>query len=151
MVGRSVGLVIVDAPRVSASPGVGRTAAGALHAIAGYRYILLYSATWSSRALPAEAWRGRALYVPGMGDQKPVVDPTRPVYAWQQVADWIARRIEGGELLPGARLEGEREMAEQAGVAVGTVRRAVEDLRQRGLVVTLPAKGTYIADRSADS
>nr|WTC12603.1 winged helix-turn-helix domain-containing protein [Streptomyces anthocyanicus] len=86
-----------------------------------------------------------------MGDQEPVVDPTRPVYAWQQVADWIARRIEAGELLPGARLEGEREMAEQAGVAVGTVRRAVEDLRQRGLVVTLPAKGTYIADRSAGS
>ncbi|MFJ7895842.1 GntR family transcriptional regulator [Streptomyces anthocyanicus] len=86
-----------------------------------------------------------------MGDQEPVVDPTRPVYAWQQVADWIARRIEVGELQPGARLEGEREMAEQAGVAVGTVRRAVEDLRQRGLVVTLPAKGTYIADRSADS
>lgn len=85
-----------------------------------------------------------------MSDQEPVVDPARPVYAWQQVADWIARRIEAGELQPGARLEGEREMAEQAGVAVGTVRRAVEDLRQRGLVVTLPAKGTYIAERSSD-
>jgi DNA-binding GntR family transcriptional regulator len=66
---------------------------------------------------------------------------------WQQVADWIARRIEAGELQPGARLEGERELAEQVGVAVGTVRRAVEDLRERGLVVTLAAKGTYIADR----
>ncbi|MFF4489394.1 GntR family transcriptional regulator [Streptomyces sp. NPDC001544] len=81
-----------------------------------------------------------------MGDQSPV-DPSRPVYVWQQVADWIARRIETGELQPGARLEGERELAEQVGVAVGTVRRAVEDLRQRGLVVTLAAKGTYIADR----
>jgi DNA-binding GntR family transcriptional regulator len=83
-----------------------------------------------------------------MGDQEPVVDPSRPVYVWQQVADWIARRIEAGELQPGARLEGERELAEQVGVAVGTVRRAVEELRERGLVVTLPAKGTYIADRS---
>jgi DNA-binding GntR family transcriptional regulator len=83
-----------------------------------------------------------------MGDQEPVVDPSRPVYVWQQVADWIARRIEAGELQPGARLEGERELAEQVGVAVGTVRRAVEDLRERGLVVTLAAKGTYIADRS---
>ncbi|MFF9240128.1 winged helix-turn-helix domain-containing protein [Streptomyces sp. NPDC014801] len=85
-----------------------------------------------------------------MGDQEPAIDPSRPVYVWQQVADHIARRIEAGELRPGARLEGERELAEQLGVAVGTVRRAVEDLRQRGLVVTLPAKGTYIADR-ADS
>ncbi len=83
-----------------------------------------------------------------MGDQEPVVDPQRPVYVWRQVADWIAARIDSGELQPGARLEGERELAEQVGVAVGTVRRAVEDLRERGLVVTLPAKGTYIADRS---
>jgi DNA-binding GntR family transcriptional regulator len=83
-----------------------------------------------------------------MGDHEPVVDPSRPVYVWRQVADWIARRIEAGELQPGARLEGERELAEQVGVAVGTVRRAVEDLRERGLVVTLPAKGTYIAGRS---
>ncbi|MFD5795573.1 GntR family transcriptional regulator [Streptomyces diastatochromogenes] len=81
-----------------------------------------------------------------MGDQSPV-DPSRPVYVWQQVADWIAHRIETGELQPGARLEGERELAERVGVAVGTVRRAIEDLRERGLVVTLPAKGTYIAER----
>ena len=83
-----------------------------------------------------------------MGDQEPVVDPSRAVYVWRQVADWIAARIDSGELQPGARLEGERELAEQVGVAVGTVRRAVEDLRERGLVVTLPAKGTYIAERS---
>jgi DNA-binding GntR family transcriptional regulator len=86
-----------------------------------------------------------------MGDQEPVVNPSRPVYVWQQVADWIARRIEAGELRPGARLEGERELAEQAGVAVGTVRRAIEDLRQRGLVITLPAKGTYITERAPES
>jgi len=86
-----------------------------------------------------------------MGDQEPVVDPSRPVYAWQQVVDWVVRRIEAGELRPGARLEGERELAEQAGVAVGTVRRAVEELRQQGLVVTLPGKGTYITERPAES
>lgn len=73
------------------------------------------------------------------------------MYVWKQAADWIAARIASGELAPGARLEGERELAEQLGVAVGTVRRAVEDLRERGLVVTLPAKGTYIAERPADS
>lgn len=74
-----------------------------------------------------------------------MVDPSRPVYVWQQVADHIAHRIAAGELQPGARLEGERELAEALGVAVGTVRRAVVDLRERGLVVTLPSKGTYIA------
>ena len=82
-----------------------------------------------------------------MDDQEPVVDASRPVYVWRQVADWIAHRIDTGELRPGARLEGERELAESLGVAIGTVRRAVEDLRERGLVVTLPAKGTYIAEQ----
>ena len=80
-----------------------------------------------------------------MGDQEPVVDPSRPVYVWQQVADHIVRRIESGELRPGARLEGERELAEQLGVAIGSVRRAIKELRERGLLVTLPAKGTYVA------
>lgn len=85
-----------------------------------------------------------------MGDQEPVVDPSRPVYVWRQVADHIAARIASGELRPGARLEGERELAETLGVAIGTVRRAVEDLRQRGVVVTLPAKGTYVAEPPAE-
>lgn len=84
-----------------------------------------------------------------MDDHGPVVDPSLPGYVWRQVADWIARRIESGELRPGARLEGERELAEQVGVAVGTVRRAVEDLRERGLVVTFPGKGTYVKEQDA--
>jgi DNA-binding GntR family transcriptional regulator len=86
-----------------------------------------------------------------MGDQEPVVDPSRPVYVYVQVADHIAGLIAAGTLQPGARLEGERELAEQLGVAIGTVRRAVEELRARGLVVTLPAKGTYVAEPPASS
>ncbi|MER6492756.1 GntR family transcriptional regulator [Streptomyces griseorubiginosus] len=74
-----------------------------------------------------------------------VADP--PDRVWRQVADWIVHRIEAGELAPGARLEGERELAEQLGVAIGSVRRAIKELRERGVVVTLPAKGTYVAER----
>ena len=40
----------------------------------------------------------------------------------------------------------ERELADVYGVSAGTVRRAVRELRERGLVVTLPAKGTYVAE-----
>lgn len=80
-----------------------------------------------------------------MGDQESVVDPRRPVYAYVQVANHLAAEI--ATLEPGARLEGERELADRLGVAVGTVRRAMEELRDRGLVVTLPAKGTFVAER----
>lgn len=73
------------------------------------------------------------------------------MYVYVQVADHIAELIAAGTLQPGARLEGERELAEELGVAIGTVRRAVEELRARGLVVTLPAKGTYVAEPPTSS
>ena len=66
-------------------------------------------------------------------------------YEWQRVAADTEARIAAGELPPGAMLRGERAMAEEYGVSVSTVRRAVRDLRERGLVVTLPHKGTYVA------
>jgi GntR family transcriptional regulator len=67
-----------------------------------------------------------------------------PGYVYARVADHIAARIAAGELARGARLPGERELAAEYGVAIGTARRAMEELRGRDLVVTLPAKGTYV-------
>ena len=66
-------------------------------------------------------------------------------YEWQRVAGDIERQIADGALAPGDMLRGERAMAEEFGVAISTVRRAVKDLRDRGIVVTLPAKGTFVA------
>jgi DNA-binding GntR family transcriptional regulator len=68
-----------------------------------------------------------------------------PAYLYARMADHLQARIEAGEIRPGARLPGERDLAAEYGVALGTARRAVEELRRRGLVITLPAKGTYIA------
>lgn len=68
-----------------------------------------------------------------------------PGYVYMRVVDVVAAQIADGTLPPGALLPGERALAEAHGVALGTVRRAVKELRDRGLVVTLPAKGTYVA------
>jgi GntR family transcriptional regulator len=65
-------------------------------------------------------------------------------YEYMRVADEIAALIADGTLPRGSMLRGERAMAEEHGVAIGTIRRAVRELRERGLVVTLPAKGTFI-------
>jgi GntR family transcriptional regulator len=82
-----------------------------------------------------------------MGDSDtPAVDPSRPEYVYVQVADHIAGQIASGRLAAGAMLPGERALAEEYGVALNTVRGAVALLRERGLVVTLPAKGTYVRD-----
>jgi GntR family transcriptional regulator len=82
-----------------------------------------------------------------MTHRVPDFDPAadQAAYLWARVADHIAARIEAGELRPGARLPGERDLAAEYGVSLGTARRAIEDLRGRKLVTTLPAKGTFIA------
>lgn len=76
----------------------------------------------------------------------PPFDPGtgEPAYVYVRVADHLAARIAGGELAPGTRLLGERDLAAEYGVALGTARRAVSELRERGLVVTLAAKGTFV-------
>ena len=73
------------------------------------------------------------------------VDPNKIAYVYMQVADYIAAQIAKGELRPGMRLPAERDLAAQYGVAYLSVRRATKELRERGLVVTLPGKGTFIA------
>lgn len=67
-----------------------------------------------------------------------------PEYAYSQLANYLEARIRAGELAPGSRLPGERELATQYGVALGTVRRALQEMRERQLVVTTPSKGTFI-------
>ncbi|MGX1909834.1 winged helix-turn-helix domain-containing protein [Streptomyces phaeochromogenes] len=82
--------------------------------------------------------------------EQPLIDPNKIAYLYMQVADHLAERITKGDLRPGARLLGERDLAEEYGVANLTARRAVRELRERGLVVTLPAKGTFVAYPEAD-
>ncbi len=67
-----------------------------------------------------------------------------PQYRWAEISQDIAEQIRSGRLSVGARLPGERLLCEEYGAALGTVRRAVRDLKERGLVGVVPAKGTYV-------
>ncbi len=61
-----------------------------------------------------------------------------------QVAREIEADIDAGHLAPDSRLPSEAELSEQYGVARVTVRRAIQDLRERGKVVTVHGRGTYV-------
>jgi DNA-binding GntR family transcriptional regulator len=66
----------------------------------------------------------------------------------------VAARIACGELARGARLPAERDLAERDlaerwGIAYQTVRRTMRELRERGLVVSVPGKGTFIVSWAA--
>jgi GntR family transcriptional regulator len=72
-------------------------------------------------------------------------DPLRLTYV--QVAEHIEARIEAGELAAGQRMRPERDLAAEYGVAYNTVRKSMELLRERGLIVTMHGRGTYVARR----
>ncbi|MDT0304853.1 winged helix-turn-helix domain-containing protein [Streptomonospora wellingtoniae] len=75
----------------------------------------------------------------------PEFDPQGPDLVYAALADHVVARVVAGDLVPGARLPAERDLAEEYGVAYMTVRRAMQVLRERGVVVTVHGKGTFIA------
>ncbi len=77
----------------------------------------------------------------------PPFKPTPLRLMYEQVAEHIAARIETGELEPGRKLPPERELASEYGVAYNTMRSAMQVLRDRGLIVTMQGRGTYVAER----
>ena len=72
------------------------------------------------------------------------VNPHGALVAYYRVADAIEEEIRSGRLPRGARLPNERDLGVEHGVAAGTARRAVKELRDRGLVTTLANKGTFV-------
>ncbi|XVU30441.1 GntR family transcriptional regulator [Actinoplanes sp. CA-054009] len=72
-------------------------------------------------------------------------DGPTPLYI--QIADVIEARIRSGELLPDRPIPSENQMVQEFGVARGTARKALELLRERGLVVTVVGRGTFVARR----
>lgn len=67
-----------------------------------------------------------------------------PRLLYIQVADYIASLVDSGKLRTGARLPPERELAEDYGVSYMTVRRAMKELRERGVIVSVHGKGTFV-------
>ncbi len=80
----------------------------------------------------------------------PDFDPAKvgPDYLYVAMADHVAARIDAGDLPPNTRLPAERDLADEYGVSLGTARRATKELRERGLVITVPVKGTFVTSRS---
>lgn len=71
-------------------------------------------------------------------------DPGGPVPLYLQLADWVQAQVTSGQWEPGRRLPSERDLAEQWEVGYITIRRAMAELRERGLVVSSQGVGTFI-------
>lgn len=72
------------------------------------------------------------------------LDRTSPVPLYHQVAERIERAIEEGQLPPGARLDNEVALAEDLGLSRPTLRRAIQRLVDKGLLVRKRGVGTQV-------
>jgi GntR family transcriptional regulator len=81
---------------------------------------------------------------------KLVRGPGTTVHA--QIEDWLAATIAAGELAPGDRLPTEHDLAAWLGVSRMTLRHALGELAQRGLVIRAVGRhgGTFVAEPKLD-
>lgn len=75
------------------------------------------------------------------------VDHMSPEPLYKQLATVLREAIAAGELAPGQLVPSESSVIGDQGVSRGTVRRALELLRDEGLVITLAGRGTYVTKR----
>lgn len=66
-----------------------------------------------------------------------------------QLSEMLIREIAAGHLADGARLPPERDMADDLGVAVGTLRKALADVEAKGLLDRVQGSGNYVRHRPA--
>ncbi|MFF5976869.1 GntR family transcriptional regulator [Streptomyces sp. NPDC012769] len=72
------------------------------------------------------------------------LDPQSATPLYIQLAEIISKQIASGALAPDRPIPSENRLAEEYGVARLTARRATQELRDRGLVITVRGKGSYV-------
>jgi len=70
------------------------------------------------------------------------IDPRSPEHPYQQLASQLREQIGSGKIA--SQLPSITELTEETGLAVGTVRRAINTLAKEGLVQTVPGRGTFV-------
>ena len=61
-----------------------------------------------------------------------------------QISEMLIREISAGRLADGAKLPTEREMAAELGTSVGTLRKSLNDLEQKGMLRRIHGSGNYV-------
>ncbi|WP_100810769.1 MULTISPECIES: GntR family transcriptional regulator [unclassified Microbacterium] len=74
-----------------------------------------------------------------------VIDPRSPVPPFEQLRTQLLDAVTEGELAPGTRLPTVRRLAEDLGIAAGTVARAYRELEASGVIETRGRNGTFVS------
>ena len=66
---------------------------------------------------------------------------------WRQLAALLREQIESGELPPGGKVPSIMALSQEHGIATVTVRKALDALKEEGLLETTPGYGTFVKAR----
>ncbi len=72
--------------------------------------------------------------------------PTTPLY--QRIATELREAVFNGQLPPGSQLPTEQELGERYKVSRNTVRLALGQLANEGIITSTPGRGTFVRDRA---
>ncbi len=74
------------------------------------------------------------------------VDPDRALPVYEQVREQVVRMVASGILGPGARLPTIRQLAQDLGLAKGTVAKAYELLESDSVIETRGRRGSFVLE-----
>jgi GntR family transcriptional regulator len=74
-----------------------------------------------------------------------MAEPLARVPAYRRIAADLTAQIRAGQYRPGDALPPQRELSTRYGVTLMTLRQALQELRDSGLIVQQPGRGTYVA------
>ncbi|WP_326646568.1 GntR family transcriptional regulator [Streptosporangium sp. NBC_01755] len=77
-----------------------------------------------------------------------MIDREGAIPPYQQVAAAIRKRIASGEIPPDRRIPSLVELGAEFGIARDTLRKAVQVLKNEGLVETVTGMGIYVVERT---
>jgi len=78
----------------------------------------------------------------------PEIDHHSAVPVFRQLADILRGMITSGEVPPGKALPSIPYLSQEYGIAEGTVKKAIQVLKDEGLVIGVPGKGTFATDKN---
>jgi DNA-binding GntR family transcriptional regulator len=74
-----------------------------------------------------------------------MIDRTAPEPLWQQLAGVIRRRIDDGTYPPRTAIPSITKLAAEFGLSDVTVKKALSNLKDQGVLTGTPGRGTFVA------
>lgn len=71
-----------------------------------------------------------------------------PIY--KEIKQALMRRLASGDWKPGAAIPSEARLGQEFGVAIGTIRKAVDELAAENILIRQQGRGTFVATHNRD-